>query len=133
MEENIVSRILKGIGIGAIILGVIVSLINGIKAESMVLTIGGIAGGFISGMLFIGFSEIISLLQQEIDNQSIIIKVLKGKTQFAKEVKTDKSNHQQQESSSVIMSPNSKHLFRCVNCDQKIEKYPCENCGYKFN
>lgn len=69
MEENMISKILKYIGIGTIIIGVIASFIVGNSADEISITIGGIIGSVISSIIFIGFSEIINLLQQNVDNQ----------------------------------------------------------------
>ncbi len=69
MKDNIISKIIKYIGIGIIVLGSISFLIAGIGAKNIVMVISGIAGSFISGMIFLGFSEIIKLLQQNVDKQ----------------------------------------------------------------
>ena len=77
MEDNGVAKILKFIGIGIIIVGILAFLIIGRDTESPVLTISGILGSIISGMVFVGFSEIIHLLQLNYNRQSNIIKLLK--------------------------------------------------------
>ncbi len=63
-NENIILKILNVIGIATIAVGIICSLILGISADEITITIGGIIGSSISGMFFIGFSEVINLLQQ---------------------------------------------------------------------
>lgn len=88
MENNTVSKILKGIGIGTIIVGVLASLITGSSADNIAITIGGIIGSVISGIIFIGFSEIIILLQESVDNQNKIIKLLNEKSKVVNEVVT---------------------------------------------
>lgn len=88
MENNTVSKILKGIGIGTIIVGVLASLITGSSADNIAIIIGGIIGSVISGIIFIGFSEIIILLQESVDNQNKIIKLLNEKSKVVNEVVT---------------------------------------------
>ena len=78
-NENTISKILKIIGIATIAVGILASLILGNSADEITITIGGIIGSVISGMLFIGFSEVINLLQQNADNQEKIIRKLNEK------------------------------------------------------
>ncbi len=61
-------------------MGIIGSLILGYSEYNIALTIIGIIGSIILGMLFIGFGEIINLLQQSIYNQAKIIRQLEEKT-----------------------------------------------------
>ena len=86
MSENIVAKVLKGIGICTIAIGALTFLIIGSEAESVVLVIGGIVGSVISGMTFIGFSEIIDLLQQNVDNQNKMIEKIDEKPKVVKEI-----------------------------------------------
>lgn len=86
MQENIISKILAGIGIGTIGLGILAFLIIGTEAKSIAIFIGGIVGSFILGMMFIGFSEIIGLLQQNVDKQSKIIEKMNEKPKVVKEI-----------------------------------------------
>ena len=76
MEDNGVAKVLKFIGIGIIIVGILTFLIIGREAESSALTISGILGSVISGIVFVGFSEIIHLLQLNYNRQSDIVKLL---------------------------------------------------------
>lgn len=133
MSDNLISKILKGIGIGTIVVGVLASLIAVNSADSMVLIFIGIIGSVISGMIYIGFSEIISLLQQSVDNQSTIIKALKEKQSTSKVNAFNSIRHQPQDVAPKFTNSASEHLFRCANCGRMIEKYPCYECGYKFN
>ena len=80
--ENKIGKTLHVIGIATIIVGIIGSLILSTNLDSnfpLILIIGGIAS-FISGMVFIGFGEIIALLQKNIDKQELIVKVLKNQS-----------------------------------------------------
>lgn len=133
MSENTISKILQGIGIGTIIIGVIASFIIGNNTEDFAITIGSIVVSIISGMIFIGFSEIINLLQQNIDNQETIIRYLKEKPEVLKTNTFNKSGQQSQDVVSKFTNSTPKHLFRCANCGKMIEDYPCSECGYKFN
>lgn len=129
MADNMISKILKYIGIGTIIIGIIASFIVGSSAEEASITIGGIIGSIISGMLFVGFSEIINLLQQNADNQEKIIRKLEEKTApLIKDTATNK-NELQQDAVSKFINSTPKHLFRCEKCGKMIEKFPCIYCG----
>lgn len=129
MENNTVSKMLKGIGIGTIIVGVLASLITGSSADNIAITIGGIIGSVISGIIFIGFSEIINLLQQNADNQEKIIRKLDEKTvPLIKDTATNK-NELQQDAVSKFINSTPKHLFRCEKCGKMVEKFPCIYCG----
>ena len=86
MQENVIAKVLKGIGIGTIVIGVLAFIVIGSEAESIAIVIGGIVGSAISGMMFIGFSEIIDLLQQNVDKQSKIIEKLDEKPKVVKEI-----------------------------------------------
>ena len=73
--ENKIGKTLHVIGIATIIVGIIGSLILSINLDSdfpITLLVGGIAS-FISGMVFVGFGEIISLLQKNADKQDSIL------------------------------------------------------------
>lgn len=98
MNENSVAKTLHVIGILTIIFGIIGSLIcgdifpaitydysyySGYDIETSYnaeLAIIGSVASFISGMCFIGFSEIIFLLQQSINKQEAILKLMKDKS-----------------------------------------------------
>lgn len=86
MEHNTISKVLKGIGIGTIIIGVLASLITGSNTDNIAIIIGGIIGSVISGVVFIGFSEIIMLLQESVDNQDKIIRLLNEKSKEVNEI-----------------------------------------------
>lgn len=127
-NENTISKILKIIGIATIVIGIIASLILGNSADEISITIGGIVGSIISGMLFVGFSEVINLLQQNVDNQEKVLRFLKE--QLKTIIKESSTNNKIQ---SISNRNSVKHLFRCENCGKMIEEYPCCECGFKFN
>lgn len=80
--ENKIGKTLHVIGITTIIVGIIGSLILSTNLDSdfpLILIIGSIVS-FISGMVFIGFGEIIALLQKNIDKQELIVKALKNQS-----------------------------------------------------
>ena len=73
--ENKIGKTLHIIGIMTIGLGILGSLILSIQFDSdfpIIFIVGGIVS-FISGMVFIGFAEIISLLQKNVDKQEKIL------------------------------------------------------------
>lgn len=125
-NTNAISKILKIIGIATAVIGIIASLILGNSADEISITIGGIIGSIISGMLFVGFSEVINLLQQNVDNQEKVLKLLKEQPKAT--IKESSANNKAQ---SISNQNSVKHLFRCENCDKMIEKYPCCECGFE--
>ena len=77
--ENKIGKTLHIIGIITIFVGIIGSLILSINLDSdfpVILFIGSIIS-FISGMVFIGFGEIISLLQENNNKKQEIIDIIK--------------------------------------------------------
>ena len=80
MSENSIAKMLKGIGAGFIVVGIIIFVILGLIMENFVIMIVGAVGSAISGLIFEGFGEIIDLLQQNVDKQDKIIKKLNGNT-----------------------------------------------------
>lgn len=83
MRENATAKELNIIGIIEIICGVILFLISIGKS----VTIGAIwlVTGLIFGIMFIGFGEIINLLQQNIDKQNEILSKMNSKPVVTKE------------------------------------------------
>lgn len=82
MQENNIGKTLNIIGTLTIGIGILGSLILSVNldADSPIIFIGGSVASFISGMTFIGFGEIISLLQRNVDKQDKIIDLLEQKT-----------------------------------------------------
>ena len=82
MRENGIGKTLNIIGILTIGIGVLGSMIlsASLDVDSPIIFIGGSVASFISGMTFIGFGEIISLLQRNVDKQDKIIDLLEQKT-----------------------------------------------------
>ena len=78
-NENKISKILEIMGLVTIAVGIIGSLISGYSEYNIALAIIGIIGSIILGMLSIGFSEVINLLQQSVYNQAKIIRQLEEK------------------------------------------------------
>ena len=90
MKENKIGKTLLGIGIATIIIGGIASLIISINVDTdfpITWIVGGLAS-FISGMCFVGFSEIISLLQINVNKQDEIIKAINNKALNSKDNST---------------------------------------------
>lgn len=80
MQKNTTATVLKGIGIAAMILCVIGAIIVGSETSNELIPIVFIVGGIISGVTFIGFGEIINLLQKNVDKQNEILGYMKNKT-----------------------------------------------------
>jgi len=80
MKENIVAKLLKGIGIVEMIIGFIGALIIGGETITGIASITTIVTGIISGAMFIGFGEIINLLQQNANKQEDILQYLKDRS-----------------------------------------------------
>lgn len=64
MENNIISKVLYFVGIGTIMVGVVASLIIGGPINNIAIIIGKTIASIISGIILIGFGEVISLLQK---------------------------------------------------------------------
>ena len=81
MTENIIAKTLRIIGIVEVVCGVIAGLF--ILAAGGDLRWVGIAimiSSFITCMLFVGFGEVINLLQESVDRQNAILSCLKEKS-----------------------------------------------------
>lgn len=61
-NENKIANILKSIGIVIFIIGFILAIVTGVQAESFITSIIVLCATTISGILFLGLSEIINLL-----------------------------------------------------------------------
>ncbi len=80
MSENKIAKTLHIIGIATIIIGVLGSFILSVNLDSdmpIILIVGAISS-FITGMCFIGFSEIITLLQKNVDQQQEMMQIIKN-------------------------------------------------------
>ncbi|MGM9592100.1 MAG: hypothetical protein ACI3VK_05220 [Oscillospiraceae bacterium] len=84
MKENTTAKVLKGIGIAIMALCFIGALIIGGETSNELIPITFVVTGIISGTMFIGFGEIISLLQKNVNKQDDILKYLKDKSAIEK-------------------------------------------------
>lgn len=80
MKENTTAKVLKGIGIAIMALCFIGALIIGGETTNELIPITFVVTGVISGTMFIGFGEIINLLQKNVNKQDDILKYLKDKS-----------------------------------------------------
>lgn len=78
MKENTTAKVLKGIGIAIMALCFIGALIVGSETTNELIPIAFIVSGIISGTMFIGFGEIINLLQKNTNKQDDILQYLKA-------------------------------------------------------
>ena len=90
MSDNTVAKVIRRIGYGIALLGIIVFLIVWFKEDEVVAGISGIVGSALSGVIFVGFSEVIDLLQHNLDKQAQILKVLQEKPSVVKEFVSEK-------------------------------------------
>ena len=89
MKENTTAKVIKMIGIATIVIAVIGAIIAGNETSNELMPIVLVVSGVISGLMFIGFGEIISLLQKNVSYQESILKYLKNKA--SKENRTSKT------------------------------------------
>ncbi len=78
MSENRIARVLRIIGIVEVVCGIILGFIvlaNG--KDSGWIGIAVMITSFITCMMFMGFAEIINLLQKSVDNQDAVLALLK--------------------------------------------------------
>lgn len=131
MGNNIISKVLKFVGIGVIIVGIAASLIAGGSVNNIAIIICGTVGSIISGVILIGFGEAINLLQQNVDNQNIIINHFNNKSSKPNTNTPYKSVPTLKVES--VKTTTYKRSFKCANCGKMIGQYPCPECGFKFN
>ena len=83
MTENTIAKTLRTIGIIEAICGGILGFIALFSGSSyaLLLFIACIIAGFINGMMFVGFGEIINLLQKGIDKQDTLITLFNRKSE----------------------------------------------------
>ena len=77
MKENTTAKVFKGIGIAIMFLCIIGALIVGSETTNELIPITFIVSGVISGTMFIGFGEVINLLQKNVNRQDDILQYLK--------------------------------------------------------
>lgn len=77
MKENTTAKALKGIGIAIMALSFIGALIVGSETTNELIPITFIVSGVVSGTMFIGFGEIINLLQKNVNKQDDLLRYLK--------------------------------------------------------
>lgn len=80
MKDNTTASILKGIGIAIIVLCFIAAMVVGSETTNELIPIIFIVSGIISGAMFIGFGEIINLLQKSVNKQDYILQYLNDKS-----------------------------------------------------
>lgn len=76
MKQNGIAKIIRGFGAGFIVISVFVGIIYGMVVESFLVAIVIILSGILSGIMLIGFAEIISLLQLNVYKTEKLIKAL---------------------------------------------------------
>ena len=126
--DNSVGNIIRTIGKVIIGLGLIAAIVVWVAVADeisgfigFISAVGTFVSTFISGILFVGFSEIIFLLE-DIKNGNRN----KSDTETKEQLSTF---------SSLIVNKKSqsKQSFECANCGKSIQEYPCRECGFNFN
>ena len=159
MTVNVTSKIIRIIGLISIIGGVISSLILGgiftIKVGTYYtheeynwyIAIIGSVSSFVEGIIFLGFAEIINLLQANCDKQAEIIREIKNtenslsKTIIVNNTPKQTTNGDSTSNNDTDLNNNklstetnnSTHTWRCAKCNKMISELPCPYCGDNFN
>lgn len=76
MRENTIALVIRWIGGGVMSVGIFASLVIGFMMENWIFLFGGMLSNVISGVILLGFSEIISLLQLNVYKTEKLIKTL---------------------------------------------------------
>ena len=76
MKENTIALVIRWIGGGVIFVGLLVSLFIGLMMENWIFLFVGMLSSVISGVMILGFSEIICLLQLNVYKTEKLIKIL---------------------------------------------------------
>lgn len=144
MEENPVSSLLRGIGWTAIIIGVLGSVVLGAATKSFLLFVYTLIGCGLTGVLLIGFSEVISLLQQNYNTQEKILMALKAnkpdkrnapeRTDTALEEIAPNADKTADVKATVHITSTSSSDIVCPNCGQvqPAKRNVCWKCGVSF-
>ena len=140
MKNNKCAGIIYIIGVFVIILGIVGSFILGDVSNIEVyseygshseynwsLSIFCAVSSLILGLILMGLGEMIGLLQDNLDQQSALYRLL--------------SQHPCKNSNSVNTIQNTPnkgnykvpHKWKCAKCGKMIDKKPCPYCGDNFN
>ena len=77
MGKNIISKILCSVGIIECVCGIFVFLV--LSDDNFLIGLPFLVMGIVFGIIFVGFSEIINLLQNNVDNQNEMLRMMKDK------------------------------------------------------
>lgn len=79
MRDNTTAKVIKGIGIAVMVICFIGAIMIGGETTNELIPILFIVSGIISGVTFIGFGEIINLLQKNVNKQDEILSYMRNK------------------------------------------------------
>ena len=82
MKENTIALVIRWIGGGVISVGALASLVIGFMMGNWIFLFAGILSSIISGVILLGFSEIISLLQLNVYKTEKLIKALSSEKEI---------------------------------------------------
>ena len=80
MRDNTAAKVIKGIGIAVMVICFVGAIIIGGETTNELIPILFIVSGIISGVTFIGFGEIITLLQKNVNKQDEILSYMRNKS-----------------------------------------------------
>lgn len=80
MRDNTTAKVIKGIGIAVMAICFIGAIIVGGETTNELIPILFIVSSIISGVTFIGFGEIINLLQKNVNKQDEILSYMRNKS-----------------------------------------------------
>ncbi|MFT9596306.1 hypothetical protein [Mesobacillus sp.] len=114
-KQNIVAKVLRVIGIAIMIGGFFLALTTG-SSQNLGMALPVLFSSFVTGMLFIGFSEVIALLQK------IYLQLYKGGTKVTASSSTEPEVEQPQEQ--IKWHPSAQELvdIQEIYNGQKITK-----------
>lgn len=114
-KQNIVAKVLRVIGIAIMIGGFFLALTTG-SSQNLGMALPVLFSSFVTGMLFIGFSEVIALLQK------IYLQLYKGGTKVTASSSTEPEVEQPQEE--IKWHPSAQELvdIQEIYNGQKITK-----------
>ena len=131
MSENKYAKVIKATGFVVLFGGILLSFILGDVLKTQVgsyyvreeynwfLTSIGSISSFISGILFIGFGEIINLLHLNYNEQV--------------QIRTKLNNSGKTNNITQIMKDDQYiHQWRCSKCNKMISSSPCPYCDYEY-
>lgn len=146
MTNNNAGSILRIIGVLVIVCGAIVGIYM-MQADATITGVVYIVAGLVSGMVFVGFAEIIKLLQLSVDAQDELLKEARKITaQMCSPKKAQQPvvtkqppkvsviSFEEEEKTVEVVPTETPGEILCPNCNkrQKSDRKKCFYCGVSF-